>query len=170
MNGIETTRETLDLVHQYLEAAIGDCDNETLTKMLPGATVGPISHIYLHALSNEDWAIQTLLQNKPKLIDSAGWYEKLGVPVAAPNTEADWAKAKIDLPLYQEYGKAVYAATDAWLASATDADLSKEIPWHSGQTHNAAWILADVVHSHLGFHAGEIAALKGVLGLKGLPW
>jgi len=24
MNGIETTRETLDLVHQYLEAAIGD--------------------------------------------------------------------------------------------------------------------------------------------------
>ena len=80
MNGIETTRETLDLVHQYLEAAIGDCDNETLTKMLPGATVGPISGIYLHAISSEDWAIQELLQGKPKLILAEKWYEKLGIP------------------------------------------------------------------------------------------
>jgi hypothetical protein len=170
MNGIETTRETLDLVHQYLEAAIGDCDNETLTKMLPGATVGPISSIYLHAISSEDWAIQELLQGKPKLILTEKWYEKLGIPSPATGQEPDWDKAQISLPAFQDYAKAVYASTDAWLASATDTDLSKEIPWGPNQTHNAAWILADVVHSHLGFHAGEIAALKGVLGLKGLPW
>ena len=170
MNGIETTRETLDLVHQYLEAAIGDCDNETLTKMLPGSTVGPISGIYLHAISSEDWAIQELLQGKPKLILAEKWYEKLGIPSPATGRGAGMgqgADIAAGLPGLRKGG----VRLDGRLAGIGDGRGPEQgDPVGRDQTHNAAWILADVVHSHLGFHAGEIAALKGVFGLKGLPW
>jgi hypothetical protein len=87
-----------------------------------------------------------------------------------PAREPDWAKANMDLAVMTELAQAVYVATDIYLNSITDADLDKQIPWHSGQTHTAGWVLADVVHAHLGTHAGEIAALKGVMGLQGLPW
>jgi hypothetical protein len=167
MNGVEAQKETLSLVHDYLEGAFSGCEGETLTRTFPGSTIGSIGSIYLHALASEDWAIQELIQGKPKLADSGGWFARLGMD---PAKDPDWSKANMDLAVMKEFAQAVYAATDAYLNSITDADLDKEIPWHSGLTHTAGWVLADVVHAHLGEHSGEIAALKGMMGLKGLPW
>ena len=42
MDAIQATRETLGLVHEYLEAAIGDCEPRTLVHTFPGATIGSI--------------------------------------------------------------------------------------------------------------------------------
>ena len=167
MNGVESQKETLSLVHSYLEGAFSGCEGETLSRTLPGATIGSIGSIYLHALASEDWAVQELLQGKPKLVESGGWFARLGM---APAKDPEWSQANMDIEAIRAFAAAVYASTDAYLASITDADLDKEIPWHSGQTHTAGWVLADVVHAHLGTHAGEIAALKGVMGLQGLPW
>ena len=167
MNGVQSQKETLALVHDYLEGAFSGCEGETLTRTFPGATIGSIGSIYLHALASEDWAIQELCQGKPKLVDSGDWFPRLGM---TPAKDPDWSTANMDLAAMKELAQAVYAATDDYLNSITDADLDKEIPWHSGQTHTAGWVLADVVHAHLGTHAGEIAALKGVMGLQGLPW
>jgi len=167
MNGVEAQKETLSLVHDYLEGAFSGCEGDTLTRTLPGATVGSIGSIYLHALASEDWAIQQLIQGKPKLIDSGDWLARLGMQ---PAKDPDWSKANMDAAVMKELAQTIYAATDAYLNSISDADLDKEIPWHSGQTHTAGWVLADVIHAHLGTHAGEIAALKGVQGLKGLPF
>jgi hypothetical protein len=170
MKATEATRETLDLVHQYVEAAIGDCDPETLKRTFPGATIGTIASIYFHAINSEDWAIQELIRKTQKLFDSQRWHEKLGLPASASGDEIDWSKMDVPLPALQEYAQAVYKATDDWLNSVNDEDLDAQIPWGAGQSHNVAWVLADVIHSHLSFHAGEIAALKGLMGLKGLPW
>jgi hypothetical protein len=170
MNGIQATRETLDLVHQYLEAPIADCSPETLVHTFPGATIGSIISIYLHALESEDWCIQELIQGKQKLVVAGKYYEKWGLPPAGSAEELDWTNLSVPLEAVQAYGKEVYAATDAWLATATDADLDKEIKWFNNQTHSAAWVIADTIHVHLPFHAGEISSLKGVMGLKGLPW
>lgn len=170
MNGIQATSETLGLVHDYLDAAIGDCAPETLTKTFPGSTVGAIMPIYIHALDSEDWAIQELIQGKPKLIESDKWYERWGLPAPSSGIEPDWESANVPLAAVQEYAKAVYAATADWLSRATDADLDQQIDWHSGQKKSAGWVLADVIHVHLPFHAGEIASIKGMMGLKGLPW
>lgn len=167
MNGVESHKETLSLVHDYLEGAFSGCEGETLTRTFPGSTVGSIGSIYLHAIASEDWAIQELLQGKPKIVDSGGWFARLGME---PAKDPDWSKANMDLGVIRELAQTVYAATEAYLNSITDADLDKPIPWHSGQTRSAGWVLADVVHAHLGNHAGEIAALKGIMGLQGLPW
>jgi hypothetical protein len=167
MNGVESQKETLSLVHAYLDGAFSGTEGRALTRTFPGATIGSIGSIYPHALASEDWAVQELLQGKPKLIDSGGWFARLGME---PAREPDWAKANMGLAVMTELAQAVYAATDTYLNSITDADLDKQIPWHSSQTHTAGWVLADVVHAHLGTHAGKIAALKGAMGLQGLPW
>jgi hypothetical protein len=44
-----------------------------------------------------------------------------------------------------------------------------EIPWHSGPK-TLGWVISDAWTVHLAFHSGEVASLKGVMGLKGLPW
>lgn len=167
MNAVEVTKETLGLVHDYLDAAIGGCDEEMLRKTFPGATIGSIGSIYIHALAAEDWAVQELIQGKPKLIDSGNWYAKFGVE---KTKDVDWDKANMDLAAFQAYRDAVWKATDDYLNSITDADLGKEIDWFGRAKHSAAWVLADVVHAHVSEHAGEIAALKGIMGKQGLPW
>jgi hypothetical protein len=170
MNSIDATRETLDLVHQYVEAAAADTPPEAMTKIFPGSTLGHIASIYFHALNSEDWAIQELIQKKQKLFDAEKWYEKWGVPAPASGQEIDWSSASVPLSAMQEYGQRVYKATDEWLRNATEADLDQQIEWFGRGNRSAAWVLADVIHAHLPFHAGEIAAIKGMLGLKGLPW
>jgi hypothetical protein len=69
----------------------------------------------------------------------------------------------------QDYGKAVSAATDAFLDSISDADLDRPIDFF-GRKESMGWVIADTVLVHVAFHSGEIASLKGVMGLKGLPW
>lgn len=167
MNAVDVTKETLALVHDYLEGAISGCDAETLSRTLPGATVGPIGSIYAHALSSEDWAIQELLQGKPKIVDTGDWFARFGME---PVKDPDWTKANMDLVAFQAYRDAVFKATADYLDSISDADLDKQIDWFRRTTHSAAWVLADVVQAHVGSHAGEIAALRGVMGQKGLPW
>jgi len=167
MNGVQVEKETLALVHEYLDAAFDGCEGEVLTRMLPGATVGPIGAIYLHAVASEDWAVQQLIQRKPKIADTGGWFERLGMAQAK---DPDFSKANMDLTVMKEFTQAVRSASFAYLDSISDADLDREIDWFGRATHNIAWVLADVVHAHQGVHAGEIAALKGVMGLKGLPF
>jgi hypothetical protein len=169
MNGIDATRETIGLVHDYLEAAIDGCEPETLAHVFPGATIGAILPIYIHAVDSEDWCFQQLIQKKPKLIESGKWYERWGVAPPQPGKEVDWNNVTVPLSEVRDYAKAVYAATDEWLNGATEADLDLQVDWHSGPK-SAAWVIADTVHVHLSFHAGEISSLKGVMGLKGLPW
>ncbi len=170
MDGIQATRETLGLVHEYLEAAIGDCEPETLVRTFPDATIGSIISIYMHALSSEDWTLQELIQGKQKLFVTDKWSEKWGLPPVAQGEDIDWTTANVPLAEVQKYAQAVYAATNEWLSTATDASLDQQIDWFNNQKKAAGWVVADTIHVHLPFHAGEISSLKGMMGLKGLPW
>ena len=168
MNGVASIKETLGLARQYLEAAILETDAATLSRRLPGATIGPIGEIYGHTIGNEDWAFNQLIQGKDLLLKSGGWAAKLGLD--PESTEHDWnAVAQNHLGALQEYGKAVFGATDAFLAGINDGDLDRPIDFF-GRKETMGWVIADTVLVHVAFHSGEIASLKGVMGLKGLPW
>lgn len=168
MDGVASIKETLGLARQYLEAAIQETEAATLARRLPNATIGPIGEIYGHTIGNEDWAFNQLIQGKDQLLKSGGWATKLGLDPAA--TEHDWlAVAENHFDTLQEYGKAVFAATDAFLDSISDTDLDRPIDFF-GRKESMGWVIADTVLVHVAFHSGEIAALKGVMGLKGLPW
>jgi len=151
-----------------LDAAIQDTDADTLGKKLPGATVGPIGEIYGHTVSGEDWAFNQLIQGKDLILKAGGWAAKLGIN--PEDKEHDWnAVAQNHMTELQAYGKAVTAATDAYLAGLSDADLDRQVDFF-GRKETLGWVIADTVLVHVAFHSGEIASLKGVMGQKGLPW
>jgi hypothetical protein len=168
MNGVTSIKEMLGLSRQYLDAAIQGTDAKTLGTKLPGATVGPIGEIYGHTLAGEDWAFNQLIQGKEPILKSGGWASKLGLD--PESMDHDWnAVAQNHLADLQAYGKAVTEATDAFLNGLSDADLDKEIDFF-GRNEKMGWVISDTVLVHVAFHSGEIASLKGVMGLKGLPW
>ena len=168
MNGVASIKETLNLARQYLDGAVQETDTATLLRRLPGATIGSIGEIYGHTIGNEDWAFNQLIQGKEQVLKSGGWAANLGMDPGA--TEHDWeAAARDHLDELREYGKAVSAATDAFLNSLNDSDLDRPIDFF-GRKETMGWVIADTVLVHISFHSGEIASLKGVMGLKGLPW
>ena len=62
----------------------------------------------------------------------------------------------------------VRSATAAYLDTLTDAELQRVVRWY-----NADFTIADLlarILAHTACHAGEIAALKGLQGVKGPPF
>ncbi len=82
----------------------------------------------------------------------------------------DWAAGvHMSLDSFQAYAKAVFAQTDAYLAGLSDADLVRKGQGPGGET-TLGWFVVNILATHVPQHLGEIAALKGVQGLKGLPF
>mgnify|MGYP001567826195 CR=1 FL=1 len=101
-----------------------------------------------------------------------GWEAKTGVSASGPQPSInhEWAKTvKMDYPKFQEYANAVFANTDSYLANLSDADLEKKIQTPIGE-QTIGWAVTTLLGTHAPQHIGEIAALKGVQGLKGLPF
>lgn len=167
MNGVAAIKETIKLARQYLDGAIQDTDAKTMGTKLPGATIGRIGEIYAHTVNGEDWAFNQLIQDKDSVMKTGRWADKLGIE---EGKEPDWnAVAQDHFAELQAYRQAVTEATDAFLDSLTDEDLERPIDFF-GRKETMGWVIADTVLVHMSFHAGEVASLKGVMGLKGLPW
>jgi hypothetical protein len=75
-----------------------------------------------------------------------------------------------DVDALREYAAALFAQTAAFLESPPPGDLERVITTPLGSPMNAATYLASFGLVHLAQHTGEISAVKGVLGVKGLPF
>jgi hypothetical protein len=170
MNAQEAVRQQLAFWHGIGGQVLGDC-GDALNKGLPGANVGSISSIYAHVVFAEDNIVNGMFQGKQPVYESGGWEAKIGVKQpGGPMQNADWAAGvKMDLAKFQEYAKEVFANTDAYLAGLSDAELDRKIQGPIGET-TIGWFVVNILATHYPQHLGEIAALKGVQGLKGLPF
>jgi hypothetical protein len=170
MNSQGAARQQLQFWHGALNAVMGDC-GEALNKQLPGATITSISSVYAHMVFSEDVIVNGMLQGKPALYQQDGWEAKTGLPFPGiPPSIGEWAKTvKMDFPKFNEYAQAVFASTDSYLAGVSDADLQKKVQTPIGE-QTAEWMIVTLLATHAPQHIGEIAALKGVQGLKGLPF
>ena len=148
-----------------------ECGDGALHKSLSAQT-NTIAATYAHAVIAEDIIVHAMLQGGAPLYQSGGWEAKTGVafPGVPPALTPEWANAvTLNLATFQEYAKAVYGATDAYLASLSDADTERKTQGPMGET-TVGWMVAVLLATHYPGHAGEIAALKGVQGMKGLPF
>jgi hypothetical protein len=68
----------------------------------------------------------------------------------------------------REYANAVYAATDEYLASISDADLDRVIDMGPAGTYPMGRLLT-ILMGNVAWHTGEIACVKGLQGAKGYP-
>lgn len=84
-----------------------------------------------------------------------------------------WARrVRIDLPAFRTYAKAVYAASDDYLAKLSDQDLARSLDLSAvgiGQITVKQLVMRGVIGNCL-THAGEISCLKGLQGARGYPF
>jgi uncharacterized damage-inducible protein DinB len=162
-------RSQFKQAHTIIEQVIDDCDDEALTNIV-GGNIGSISAIYAHAVFDEDGWI-TGIDGSDRLWESGDWAAKTGldIPGAAQTQEWTQSGAQYDLAAFREYAQAVYARTDDYLSNASDSELDADVPAGGGTMPAAKWLGA-VGLWHVISHQGEMSALKGAQGLKGLPF
>jgi hypothetical protein len=171
VNSQNACAQQLAFWHGIMNGVLGDCGDK-LNKQVPGATVTSIASIYAHMVMSEDAIINGMLQAKPMLFVSDGWEARTGVklPGEGPSMNVDWAHAmNMDLGKFQEYAKVVFANTDSYLKNVTDAELQEKVQTPVGE-QTREWFVVNILATHFPQHSGEIAALKGVQGMKGLPF
>ena len=170
MQAVDVLRGQLTQAHEMLEFAIDGLSDEQLHYRFPGATIQAAGPIYVHVISNEDLLITTKLRNKEPIYVADGWADKLGIDINDGYLTEEWATSlKItDLVLLQSYAQAVYAASDAYLASITADDLNGTVDF-MGEMRIGDY-LGRIIVWHAVAHGGEIAAIKGMFGLQGAPW
>ena len=169
MDTIEFIRQYIAAVRSQTGASMQDITLEQFNWTPPG-TASPISAVFVHLLNSEDFFIQTVIQGKPKLWEAGGWGEKTGVK-NTPDYGGNWDEFKhmtLALEPVLAYQRVVYDATESYLDKLTPDELERKVKFAGGEHTVAAMILHTTCHTLS--HAGEIAALKGIQGVKGLPF
>lgn len=170
MNGVQVMKQVLDNTHSWFKDTTADVSAEQANKV-PTGTAHPISAIIAHTLHGEDGIIN-MLQGKPPVWESEGWGTRLGIPFVMMQDEAQARALKFDPKVLEDYQQKVYANTDAYLSSLKDSDLERELDLSAMNMGRmtVAGVLSFILIGNTFAHTGEIAALKGVQGLKGYPF
>jgi hypothetical protein len=168
---VELLREQLSDAHRVLEATMRDVTPELFATPAPGMA-NSVGERYGHLATGEDNLIHLVLQGKPPLM-STTWEGRTGISEPRFGTDAEHARrVRTDLAAVRKYAEAVYAASDAYLASLGDADLEREVDMSAfgfGKVR-VWWIVSRLVVAHVDQVSGEIAAIKGALGVRGFPF
>lgn len=154
-------------VRNMVEDAMTDLTEDQFNWQPPGK-VNPISATLIHLFSGEDMFIQELIQGKPQGWELQGWSKKIGIqsPPGGPgNGWEDCKNARICIEPVMAYGRAIWADMDAYLAEMSAEELDRQVNFFGRMLPVAELLMIIVVHSAC--HAGEIAAVKGMQGIKG---
>lgn len=175
---ISHIRAQMKSAHWLLEETISDVSDGMVHFAPPGKAL-PIGAAYVHYVSGEDWMIHALFQGVAPLV-AGPWTGKTGVSEPPPGPGDDWEprfvawsrRMRLDLPAFRAYAKAVYEATDGYLATLADPELTREVDLSAmgmGK-QTVGFVLDNALLGHAYCHCGEISALKGVQGKKGYPF
>jgi hypothetical protein len=160
-------RHELGQGHQILQGILADCSDEVLNHTSAGSTLGSAASIFAHIVYDEDLIVSSVA-GKPMLWESDGWNEKTGVTIPGARQSADWTVNVRITPQFRDYANAVWAKSDEYVAALDPSALENKMQGPFGET-TAARMLSITAY-HLAQHSGEIAAIKGMRGLQGLPF
>jgi hypothetical protein len=161
----------LDAGYQVIDYTISDLSPEQLHHVTPGATIGTPASIYLHAAWVQDLIVNQMLRGEASVYDAEGWSDKLpGAPVHRGPSTLEWAHAvRIDdVAAVKAYADSVRTKTREYIASLSGDELDREVPFFAGpesQANILSYLIWDLAN-----HTGEIAAMRGLAGKKGLPF
>jgi hypothetical protein len=155
--------------HHQIDAVMQGMTEEQLNWLPPG-TINPISAILVHVLGGEDFFVQSIMQCKSQCWETQKWSEKVGIqtPPGPGHGWEDCKNTRLSVAPIMEYGQCLREATDTYLANLTEAELDRQVNF-AGRMMPVAEVLMILV-THIACHAGEIAAIKGMQGIKGLPF
>jgi len=171
MSTTEFIRSGLRRMHSDYDNSIGDLTDEQMQWKATDKGL-PISFILWHYVRTEDNIINYVLQGRSTIWLAGGWNERFGLHKAAQGTGMSHEEAQAlsiaPKEAWLEYQKAVWAATDEFLATVDDAYLQErttvkplgEMPKESA--------IGMMCLTHGFTHLGEIQHVRGLLGLKGM--
>jgi uncharacterized damage-inducible protein DinB len=100
---------------------------------------------------------------------SEEWAKRTGLPFEGFGTGMSDDDAQglhiADMAAFGEYQQAVFAQTDAYLDTLTDADLEREMPTRGGGTESVGQAISLHMMGHFNGHRGEINTLRGMQGM-----
>lgn len=131
----------------------------------PGGTCNSVAKSHVHAISGIDFFVIRMLKGGDMLWPEFG--PANGLPA---NPQEIWGHAgAVPLAAMKDFAaKAEKVALD-YVASLSDADLDREVETQFFGKKTAGWVL-QLLAMHTAGHAGDMATVKGMQGLKGLPF
>ena len=131
----------------------------------PGGTSNVMAKSHVHAISSVDYFINGIVKG-----GELGW-TKVAQENGLPQSPLEIWKFEGAIPVaaVSEYAKNVQQSVLDQLATMKDADLDREIETQFFGKQTVAW-LVQLAGTHAVGHAGDMAAVKGMQGLKGLPF
>lgn len=152
--------------HRMVDIAMQDLTPE-VAHFEPGGTTNTIAQLLAHVSMGEDNAFNRVLQGGQSIIEAENWYARTGIP---EGRGAIWQKGwTLNVEALAEYREKVKASSLAYLEKLDVSSLDKDVEWFNGP-RPASNIIQVVVTNHVLGHAGEISTIKGLQGLKGLPF
>jgi hypothetical protein len=131
----------------------------------PGGTANAIAKTHVHAMTSVDFFITgTLARGEMRWKSFA---EEQGLPA---NPMEIWGfTGQVSLDAMKRYSQDVQKAAIDYVASLTDGDLDREVETAFFGKQTAAFMIG-LAGMHAMGHGGDISAVKGLQGLKGLPF
>lgn len=171
MDAISVLRGELKQGHDIMEQAVANMPAEQLHHRGDGSTIHSIALIYAHTVMSEDWLMNNKLHERASTFERAGLSAKVGIEMVPFGRDTEpWIASipNVDFGALREYAEQVYAETDDYLATLTEADLDGTVTFID--EISTGDFLSTIIAWHAVHHGGEICALKGVMGGKGLPF
>jgi hypothetical protein len=171
MNPASLLQLQFKAAHDFLETTLGTITADVVNRVPEAPLLSTIGAQYLHILTTEDVIFNVILASSVPLVATT-FVGKIGAS-EPPHlfTWQQWGRThRVDLDAARTYGQAVYAATDAYLATVTPEILDVIIDLTSiGFGHVPRAALISTALQNVYIHTGEISTLKGLQGLKGYP-
>ncbi len=173
MSTIDFIRGGLRQLHNSFDDGVRDLTDEQLHWRANEHGLSA-AFILWHYVRTEDNIIQYVLQGKPTVWIEGGWDTKLGLHRTAQGTGMALADAQdlriSDKAAFLDYMQAVWKATDDYLATMTDEALQAKTTVKPLGEMPVQSAIGNMCLTHGFTHMGEIAHIRGLLGLKGMGW
>ncbi len=162
--------DTLTLVKQQVAGARRELNGvmqgvtQEMGNWQPPGLANSIADLYFHTVNAQDRLLTRGQANRPPLIDK--WADRLKIPADFRHTPEASRALRADMPTLLQYGDAVFADSDKFLGSLSNADLDRTVEGMRGPVPVASQIAA-LLGTHTYEHIGEISAIKGIQGAKG---
>jgi len=171
VDAVTILRNEMKQAHDIIEQAVAGMSNEQLHHQAEGSTIKSVATIYAHTILAEDYFMNGRILDRAPLFDRDGVESKVGIGMLPMGGDPEpWLAsiANVDFAALREYAAQVYAESDEMLGDLSATDLDRTVKFVDDMP--LGQFLSNVVVWHAVHHGGEICALKGVQGGKGLPF
>lgn len=166
----QVLKSTFDIAHMVFNAVTADLTEEQCAYNIAGGTVPNAAAILAHAIYGEDAVVNRMARGMDPVLLRGDFMGRTGINAEAMGMTPEWLAMDFKLDGLLQYAEAVFAETAAFLESATTEMLDRPVDTPLGTKMPAAEAVGAFGIVHISEHTGEISALKGAQGGKGLPF